>query len=266
MSDSQRKLAIVTGASGGIGVDFARELADRNYDLVLTGRNTERLKDVGDKLAEDFEVEVKTTTCDLGTDSGPETLFSEACLLNRNVDVLVNNAGLGHFGKFLNQSTDDMLQTIDVNLRTLTVLSRLFAERMAEQGGGLILNHSSFSAIQPPSDFAVYAATKAYVLKFSLAIRESMKHQKVSVSALCPGYFDSDFISKAGQPPGFFLRWLILKQSSVARAGIRGLLKKKPIIIPSLRYKFFNLASKFLPQTVNTGIADIAVSRWNKKD
>ncbi len=266
MSQSNQKLAVVTGASGGIGVDFATELARRKYDLILTARNTEKLNLVRQRLIQEFQVDVDTISSDLQQSNATFDLFEAVQSTGRKIDVLINNAGLGHFSKFLKQSPDEINQAIDVNVRALTILCRLFAEQMAQNGGGAILNHASFSAIQPPSDFAVYAATKAYVLNFSLAIRENMKYQNVSVSTLCPGYFDSDFITKAGQPPGFFLRWLILKQSKVAAAGIRGLLKRKPLIIPSLRYKLFNLVSKFLPRTVNIGIADIAVSRWNKKD
>ena len=265
MSQPIQKLAIVTGASGGIGVDFANELAIRGYDLILAARNTEKLNILSEQIQRDHSVRATPVVVDLSQPEGPVRLFDQVTAEPCNIDILINNAGLGHFKKFLDQSVAEMEQSIDVNVRALSILSRLFAGHMAENGGGKILNHASFSAIQPPSDFAVYAATKAYVLNFSLAIRESMKFRDVHVSALCPGYFDSDFISKSGQPPGFFMKWLILKQSRVARAGIKGLLKKKPIIIPGLRYKFFNLASKFLPRTVNTGIADIAVSRWNRK-
>jgi len=266
MSGSNEKTALITGASGGIGVDFANELAARGYDLIITARNGEKLEANARRLEEMHSVKVEPIISDLGESQAPLELFEKIQSSGRRIDALINNAGVGHFKKFLTHSVQEIDQAIDLNIRALTVLTRLFGKHMSENGGGLILNHASFSGIQPPSDFAVYAASKAYVMNFSLAVRENIKDLNVSVSVLCPGYFDSDFISKAGQPPGVFMKWLLLKQSKVAESGIRGMLKKKAVIIPSLRYKSFAMASRFLPRTVNVGIADIAVSRWNKKN
>lgn len=261
MTDSNSKLALITGASGGIGVDFARELAKRGYDLILTARRQEPLEAVQRELRSEYPINVDIVTGDLGLATGARQLFDDVQSLGRPVSVLVNNAGTGQFGMFLDQAMEDIQQTIQVNVASLTVLTRLFAAEMSVHGGGYILNHASFSAIQPPPDYAVYAGTKSYVMSMSLALRQNLLTQNVTVSTLCPGFFDSEFIEHAGHEPGFFMRLLTLKQTHVARAGVSGLLRRKPLIIPSIRYKVFNLIMRCLPRTVITGIADIAV-RW----
>jgi len=257
---SSRKLALVTGASSGIGVDFARELARRNHDLLLAARRVERLEEVKAELLGEFpNTTIGVVPCDLNQSNGAQQLFDDVEALGFQVDVLVNNAGLGRFGSFLEQSIEEIEAMIQVNVTSLTVLARLFGADMAERGGGVILNHASFSAIQPTPDFAVYSGAKSYVLSFSQALEQNIRSAGVKVSALCPGFFRSEFLDEAGQDPSFITRCIMLDRRKVARAGVKGALRGKTIIIPGILYKMLNLGTRFLPRPVITGLADIAV-------
>jgi short-subunit dehydrogenase len=251
------KTALITGASRGIGVCFARELAARGFDLVLSARSSDRLETVRRELAEKYNVAVQIIACDLESPDGARRLFDEAQRRGALITMLVNNAGLGKFGSTLDQSLDEILSMIQVNTTSLTVLARLFGEQMAARGGGYILNHASFSAIQPPSQYAVYSGTKAYVLAFSQALREDLKRHRVRVTALCPGFFQSEFAVRAGHKPGWIVRQLMMKPEDVARAGIRATLRGQAVVIPGWSYKLLNLVTRGLPRSVATGLADL---------
>ncbi len=251
--------ALVTGASSGIGADFASELADRGYDLILTARRRDRLEELKSELTARFSIHVEVLVADLGNPDGAQQLFDKFRVLSLPVRLLVNNAGLGHFGAFHSQSLPDIQSMIQVNLTSLTTLTRLFAEQMAQAGGGYILNVASFSAIQPTPDYAVYSGTKAYVLAFSQALNHGLRSHQVRVCALCPGFFDSEFFDTAGQKPTFLVRMLMLNRRSVARAGIAGVLRGKTLVVPGILYKSLNLLLRFAPRTVATVLADFAV-------
>jgi short-subunit dehydrogenase len=251
--------ALVTGASSGVGVDFARELARRGFDLILTARRRERLEQVRDELRAEFPVQVELLTSDLAPPDGARRLYDDVQQAGHRVTLLVNNAGLGHFGPFVEQSLDDLETTIRVNVQALTTLTRLFAADMHARGGGYILNNGSFSAIQPTPHYAVYSGTKAYVLAFSQALRHQLRPHGVRISVLLPGFFDSEFMERSGQQPSWIVRFITLRSAAVARAGIAGTLRGKPIIIPGLLYKSLNLLVRLLPRTVATAIADLSV-------
>ena len=260
MDKSLPSIAIVTGASSGVGIDFARELARRDYALLLTGTNEQRLSEVQKSLRDEYQRPVETLAVDLALPDSPDKLLERAVAMGTPT-ILVNNAGTGSFGNFLEQGTDAFESQIQTNVVALTRLCHSFGRVMAEGSGGRILNHSSFSAIQPPSNYAVYSATKSFVLTLSQTLRQNLAQQGVFVTALCSGFFDSDFAEKSGQPPGLFLRWLTMKKQRVAKAGIQGLLRGKTVVIPGLRYKCLNLLSRFLPRSVITGIANYALNQ-----
>jgi len=253
------QIALITGASSGIGIHFARELARRKFDIVLAARRSERLKAAQAQLRAEFGVDVDILTCDLGSTAGARQLFDDARRLAGPVTLLVNNAGVGKFGRTLDQSVEDMAATIQVNVTSLTALARLFGAEMARRREGYILNHASFSAIQPVPSYSVYSGTKAYVLAFSQALRQDLRPHGIRVSALCSGFFKSDFHDLAGQTPTRLVRQLMLTPERVAAAGIRGLLDGEAVIIPGWRYKLLNLMMRGLPRAAATSLAEFSV-------
>jgi hypothetical protein len=254
-----RDLALVTGASSGVGVEFARQLAERGYDLIVAARRLDRLEQLKTELEAEHRVAVTVIACDLGLPAGAQALFDEVQRRGLDVTMLINNAGLGKFGPLLEQSVDELQTMIQVNLASLTTLTRLFAETMKARGGGYILNNASYSALQPVPHYAVYSATKAYVLAFSQAARHDLRPYKIRVSALCPGFFGSDFFELARQKPSPLVRLITLDRRHVARAGIRGVLRGKTIIVPGVLYKIGGLLTRLLPRATVTALGQYVV-------
>lgn len=255
--DQQADLAVVTGASSGIGIDFADELHQRGYRLLLTGRDEQRLEQVRARLQTGRAgMETIDIAClDLNESTGPRQLLEQACQLG-TPRVLINNAGVGDIGDFLAQSPAAWEAMIETNIVSLTRLCQLFATEMARQAGGYILNHASFSALQPPSRYAVYAATKSYVLTLSEALHQHLASRRVSVTALCSGFFDSGFLEKIGQPTGGWVDWMTLDSRRVAQAGLRGMFRSKSLVVPGWRYKFLRLLLGLFPRKLMIGVAD----------
>jgi len=251
--------ALVTGASSGIGEDFARELAARGYDLILSARRRDRLEALKEELTASFPIKIEVLVADLSEPTGAQQLFDQIELLSSPVKLLVNNAGLGLFGAFKSQSLLDLQSMIQVNLTSLTTLTRLFADQMSRAGGGYILNVASFSAIQPTPDYAVYSGTKAFVLAFSQALNHGLYQRKVRVCALCPGFFESEFFAGSGQRPSFIVKMIMLNRRSVARAGIVGVLRGRTLVVPGVFYKCLNLMLRFTPRSLATALADFGV-------
>jgi len=229
---SDRKTALITGASGGIGEEFAKLLAEKGCDLVLVARNAEKLR----KLADGWSnVRVEVLPIDLATPAAPDQVMSFLEAKGIDVDVLVNNAGYGTFGLFAESDLALELGQIQLNVATLTHLTRRVLTGMIGRGRGRILNVASTAAFQPGPLMAVYYATKAYVLSFSEALANELKGTGVTVTCLCPGPTRTGFLERAKmrEPKGF----LQMEAAAVARRGYRGMLKGKRLVIPGVLNK-----------------------------
>lgn len=253
------EFALITGASSGIGVDFARELAGHGYSLILAARRMDRLNQLKDEIEKQHQVAVHCLPTDLGSPGGIRALYDEIDRAGWAVSVLVNNAGLGLFGDFFEADYPKVREMLDVNIRAPTELAWLMGRRMKQSRRGFILNISSFSSFQPPTDLAAYAATKAYLYALSQALHAGLRSHNVSVTALCPGFFQSEFFGKSGQDPSRLPRTFMLSSSQVARAGVRGMFKRRSIVVPGLAYKFSLLLMRFLPRSVATSVANYVV-------
>ena len=249
-----RKTALVTGASSGVGVEFARQLGKLGYDLILTARRFELLQQVRDEIGEKSSVHIELIECDLGTDHGAEDLVDAT--RDFDVEFLVNNAGLGIYRPGLEHSLKEIDNMILVNCRSLTVLTRMFAERMVASGNGRILNHASFAGVHPSPWYSVYSGTKAYVVDFSTTMNFELLGTGVSITTLCPGFFRSEFQDKSGRKPGAFGKKVILEPDYIARLGIEGAIGRRSIVIPGMRYKLLNLLVRMFPRSLTMRAAN----------
>lgn len=190
--------ALVTGASAGLGEGFARALAAKRHDLILTARRGDRLEALAAELRAAEGVRVETVALDLGDPDGPRALMAAVAERGLTIDLLVNNAGFGARGGFADMDAGTVTGMIDLNCRALVALCHAVVPGMVAKGQGAILNVASTAAFQPGPWMAVYYASKAFVLSFSEALHEEVRSRGVRVSALCPGPTRTEFAERAG--------------------------------------------------------------------
>jgi uncharacterized protein len=251
-----RPIALVTGASSGIGLELATLLARDRHDLVFVARRRERLEDIGRGLHEEFGVTVTVIARDLADPESPQAVAQEVESRGLPIDVLVNNAGLGVFGFFAQTPLERELAMIQVNLVAVTELTKRLLAGMLRRGRGRILNTASTAAFQPGPLMAVYYATKAYVLSFSEALANETAGTGVSVTALCPGPTITEFQKQAGlEQTRLFHSPLVLDARTVALAGYRGMMRGKRLVIPGLANSLLVQSERFAPRRFVTAIA-----------
>lgn len=236
-------VALITGASAGLGIEFARQLAKRGQRLVLAARRNDRLDALAAELGH-----ARAVAIDLSEPGSAARLLADIDGAGERVELLVNNAGFGLRGKFAELDPARQRQMIDLNVASLTDLCRAVAPGMIERRAGAILNVASTAAFQPGPNMAVYFATKAYVLSFTEALHEELKPHGVKVSALCPGPTRTEFGAVAGFPKeGAFDRWSA-DSASVVRAGLDGLDRNQAVVIPGLVNKVGAASTRFVPR------------------
>ncbi|MBI4548253.1 MAG: SDR family oxidoreductase [Ignavibacteriae bacterium] len=241
--------ALITGASSGIGSELAHVFAEHGYNLVLVARRESKLQ----QLASDLQSKHRTTSwifpIDLFNPNSPDELHKKITVNGLTVDVLVNNAGIGTYGKFTETDLECELQLMQLNIVTLTHLTKLIARDMLSRGSGKILNVASTAAFQPGPLMAVYYASKAYVVSFSNALAAELNGTGVSVTVLCPGPTATEFQEKAKMNNvRLFSRILVMDARAVAEAGFHGLMKGKMIVIPGIINKTLVQIQRFVPR------------------
>jgi short-subunit dehydrogenase len=199
MNHWQGKWALITGASAGIGVALARELAAGGTNLVLTARRRDRLVDLAGELSAKHEVRTLVCVADLAQPSGPQEIFAFTEGKNIAVDLLVNNAGFGAYGEFHKTQIDRLLEMAQVNVSAVVHLTHLYLPGMIARRGGDILILASTAAFQAVPYITTYAATKSFDLQFAEGLAEEVRHYGIRVCALCPGSTESEFLEVAGQ-------------------------------------------------------------------
>jgi short-subunit dehydrogenase len=239
-----KSVAVITGASAGLGVDFARQLSAQGKQLVLVARRRDRLDALAAELASARAVEM-----DLSEAGAADRLIADVTAHGEQVDLLVNNAGFGLTGRFAELDGPRQRQMIDLNCGALVELAHAVLPAMIERKQGRILNVASTAAFQPGPGMAVYFATKAFVLSFSEALHEEVKRHGVTVSALCPGPTATEFGEVAGFGPSNLLDKVAADSASVVRAGLAGLDNGKAVIIPGLMNKSTAQAHRFFPRS-----------------
>ena len=242
-NDFNGKWALVTGASAGIGAALARELASHGAKLILTARRKERLESLAAELTAKG-VEVRIVAADLNDPAAPQQIFDSTEGAGLNVDVLINNAGLGQFGVFHTSPAEQEISQIRVNCEAMVRLSRLFVPRMVERRRGWVLIVASTASFQPIPYLNTYAATKVFDRFFAQGLAAEVARFGVKVTALCPGPTESEFFDTARA--GAFKR-NVQPTADVARLAVAALARGKRTIIPNFSGRFTAFVVRFLP-------------------
>lgn len=238
-----RGITLVTGASAGLGAEFARQCRARGETVVLVARREERLLELREKLGEGVDHYV----ADLTRSEQIEELLTWIKMKGYEIDTLINNAGFGATGNFADTPRDRLLEMIDLNVRSLTDLCRLVLPAMIERKRGAILNVASTAAFQAGPYAAVYYATKAYVLSLTEALHHEAKGSGVKVTALCPGPTATEFFEVAGAPNSKLAK-VAVRPEGVVAAGLRGLDRNAPIVIPGIANKVGAFGTRLMPR------------------
>ncbi len=247
--------ALITGASSGLGEQFAYALARKRYGLVLTARRAERLATVGDTSRQLGAAVVETIPIDVAHRDAPQELFARTQAAKLHVDYLVNNAGFGTTGRFERLALERELEEIDLNVTALVATTRLFLPAMVERRAGTIINVASVAAFQAVPYMATYAATKAFVLNFSDALAGELAGSGVKVSALCPGPVRTEFQAVAGHDRDRMPSFVYLDAETVVAQGIAAAESGRSVHIAGVANFIAAQSNRFAPRALISMIA-----------
>lgn len=249
--------ALITGASSGIGRDISRELAKRGYDLILVARNIDKLNEVKSSIQ---NVNVEIIQMDLSIYENCKKLYAQ--VENEEIDILINNAGFGVFGKFDETDLDKEIQLINTNIMAVHTLTKLFLQNMKKRDKGYILNVASIAGFMPGPLMSAYYSSKSYVVKLSESIREELKKDKsnVKIGILCPGPVDTNFNNVANVK----MNTKSLTSEYVARYTVNKMLKNKFYIVPGTQIKLLRIIAKIVPDNIISKFSYKAQERKNK--
>ncbi len=242
---------LITGASAGLGEEFARQLAPRARSMVLVARRADRLAALAGELAADYDVKIRCFEADLSQADQRVQLHQTLSEKFLHPDLLINNAGMGDYGTFVDADWSKLETMMRLNMEGLTHLTHLFLPAMRERHRGAIMNISSLASILPIPDFAVYAATKAYVSSFSEALRIELREDGISVLAVCPGPVHTEFGSVAARGPGDAFdgmrEWFYVRKEQVVSEAIRAMDAEKARVYPGWQIALAAAGISLLP-------------------
>lgn len=243
-------LAMITGASAGIGAELAHLFAADKHDLILVARREEKLEEIAKTLQDKHGVEVHVFASDLGVPGAAHELFEAIEEKGLEVDALVNNAGIGQNGPFAKSETGTLATMLHLNITALTELTRLFLPAMIARDRGHIMNVGSTAGFQPGPGMAVYYATKAYVYSFTEALVEELKDSKVTITNLAPGATNTEFQDRAGIADTLLFAAGVMDAKSVAKAGYQGMLSGTSLVVPGIKNKVGAKTAHLVPRPV----------------
>lgn len=260
------RTALITGGSGGIGAELARLFARDGWHLVLVARSRDGLEKVGRELAAAHGIRYHALPADLTDPAAPQAIHDAVQALGINVDALVNNAGFGLMGSFVDTGgeapTELRLEMLQVNVVALTHLSKLFLPGMVKRGRGYVMNVASTAAFQPGPLMAVYYASKAYVLSFSEALSVELAGTGVTATALCPGATRTEFQTAANMEDSRLFRGgHVMTAAEVAEAGYNAMRAGKSSIITGAANRVMAAGTRFIPRAMAARLAKMAQSR-----
>jgi uncharacterized protein len=241
---------LITGASSGIGLDLAKLFAADHANLVVVARREDLLQALAAQLRATYPIQVEVITSDLSQSGAPAQLCEQLAQRQLQVDVLVNNAGFGDRGPHLQIPLDRQLQMIQVNLTSLTELTHRLLPAMLLRNRGGILNVASTAAFQPGPNMAVYYATKSYVLSYSEALHEELRHTSVTCTCLCPGATHTEFAATANMSESRLFKLGAMSSHDVARAGYYAFKARQAVVIPGIKNKLGAWSVRFSPRWI----------------
>lgn len=250
------KTVLITGASAGIGLEFAKIFASKGDNVILVARSEDKLIEIRKNLMEKYNNFTYFYVKDLSVPNAAKELFDEIAADGREVDYLINNAGFGDNHKYLHSDFETHKKMVNLNVLALMELCYYFGKFMCNRGSGKILNIASVAAFSSGPYMSVYYATKAFVLSFSEALAEEFGEKGVSVTCLCPGPTESNFgkVSDFGKSNAF--RYLgVAKAKDVANAGYKAMMKNKPLHYHGFNVKAMAFLTRFSPRLMNTKFA-----------
>lgn len=244
------KTALITGASRGIGLELAKVHASKKGDLVLVARDREKMEKIKKGLEDKFGVRVYAILKDLSTPFSSKEVYNEVKKLGLRIDYLINNAGIGNHGFFFKTDWKKEEQMIELNVKTLTHLTKLYLKDMVKEGSGRIMNVASTAAFQPGPLMSVYYASKAYVLHFSEAVDNEARERGVTVTTLCPGPTSTGFAFAANAVDSpVFKNKKLPTAKHVAEYGYAAMLKGKPVAIHGVKNRFLAFLNRLAPRS-----------------
>jgi short-subunit dehydrogenase len=240
------KTALVTGASGGIGLEIARLFAKDSINLLLIARSEDKLLNIKKEVEQHYSVTVNYLTLDLSKQESIQIIDNYVENKDLHIEYVVNNAGFGDFGRFAERDVQKYRDMIALNIITVMELTQRYAQKMQQQGHGRILNVASIAALQPVPLMAVYGATKAFVLSFSEAVCQELKNTGVTVTTLLPGPAATNFFNQAEANNVPLFRFM-MSPAKVALSGYKAMMKGKRRVIPGFGNKCLAFVVKVLP-------------------
>lgn len=247
--------ALITGASAGIGYELAKLFARDGNNLVLVARSGDKLAQLAADLQKAYKIRATVVVADLALASGPDAVYTATAEAGIDVDALVNNAGFGQFGFYVETDLQEELRQIQLNIASLTHLTKLYVRPMVERKRGRVLNVASTAAFQPGPLMAVYYATKAYVLSLSGALSNELRGTGVTVTCLCPGPTTTEFHKRAAMDLSNMMKAPFMDAKSVAEIGYRGMLKGKSTVIAGRMNWLVAQSTRFAPRSWTAEVA-----------
>lgn len=257
---TKRETVLITGATSGIGNDFAHIFAERGYDLFLASRNREKMDSIKKIFEDRYDITVTTMSIDLAQPSSARKVYEETISRKIDIDVLVNNAGFGVAGEQVDSDMRKVEEMIQLNVTTLTQLCSLFGHEMKMKRKGYILNVASTASYLPTPYTAVYGATKSYVLNFSEALAKELEDYHVVVTCLSPGPTDTNFFEGVGvegvreKKKGIWAKSNLMESREVAEIGVNALFAKKLSVIAGNLNSLFAFSARLVPRCTTASI------------
>lgn len=244
---NRKRIALITGASGGLGYEMAKLFAKDGCHLVLVARNEEKLLELSDMLSKQYKISTLVIVKDLSKSGAAREIYNELVGLNIDVNILVNNAGFGDHGAFATCDMERQLEMIQVNVSALVSLTRCFLPYMVSTGYGGVLNIASVAGFQPGPYMAIYYATKSFVLSFSDALSYELKNTGVWVTTVCPGPTKTNFGATA-KASKLFKSFKLAQAEDVAYFAYKAFMNKQGVVIPGFLNNLMVFIQRFTPR------------------